>query len=64
MNREAIALAIETGEQRILLDEREARQVAQSLGLQVISCPVDYPHCRDVACNVSTGFRIKDIMVH
>lgn len=34
--REAIALAIETGEQRILLDEREARQVAQSLGLQVI----------------------------
>jgi len=34
--REAIALALETGEQRILLDEREARQVAQSLGLQVI----------------------------
>ncbi|MBD2517495.1 DUF3368 domain-containing protein [Nostoc sp. FACHB-973] len=34
--REAIALAIETGETRILLDEREARQVAQSLGLQVI----------------------------
>jgi len=34
--REAIALAIETGEERILLDEREARQVAQSLGLQVI----------------------------
>jgi len=34
--REAIALAIATGEQRILLDEREARQVAQSLGLQVI----------------------------
>ena len=34
--REAIALAIETGEQRILLDEREARQVAQSFGLQVI----------------------------
>ncbi|MBR8834591.1 MAG: DUF3368 domain-containing protein [Stigonema ocellatum SAG 48.90 = DSM 106950] len=33
---EAIALALETGEQRILLDEREARQVAQSLGLQVI----------------------------
>ncbi|WP_392531253.1 DUF3368 domain-containing protein [Nostoc sp. C117] len=34
--REAITLAIETGETRILLDEREARQVAQSLGLQVI----------------------------
>lgn len=34
--REAIALAIETGEQRILLDEREARQIAQSFGLQVI----------------------------
>ncbi|HEY9744346.1 MAG TPA: DUF3368 domain-containing protein [Coleofasciculaceae cyanobacterium] len=34
--REAIALALETGEQRILLDEREARQIAQSLGLQVI----------------------------
>ncbi|MFQ4141495.1 DUF3368 domain-containing protein [Chlorogloeopsis sp. ULAP02] len=34
--REAIALALETGEQRILLDEREARQVAQNLGLQVI----------------------------
>jgi len=34
--REAIALALETGEQRILLDEREARQVAQSFGLQVI----------------------------
>lgn len=34
--REAIALALETGERRILLDEREARQVAQSLGLQVM----------------------------
>lgn len=34
--QQAIALALETGEQRILLDEREARQVAQSLGLQVI----------------------------
>ncbi|MEH1766240.1 DUF3368 domain-containing protein [Nostoc sp.] len=34
--REAIALALETGELQILLDEREARQVAQSLGLQVI----------------------------
>ncbi|MDF5728267.1 MAG: DUF3368 domain-containing protein [Rhizonema sp. PD38] len=34
--REAIALALDTGEKRILLDEREARQVAQSLGLQVI----------------------------
>jgi predicted nucleic acid-binding protein len=34
--REAIALALLTGEERILLDEREARQVAQSLGLQVI----------------------------
>ncbi len=28
--REAIALALETGEQRILLDEREARQVGAS----------------------------------
>ncbi|OUL34123.1 nuclease [Nostoc sp. T09] len=34
--REAIALALETGEQRILLDEREARQVAENLGLQAI----------------------------
>lgn len=34
--REAIALALETGEQRILLDEREARQIAQSFGLQLI----------------------------
>ena len=34
--REAIALALETGEQRVLLDDREARQVAQSLGLQVM----------------------------
>lgn len=34
--REAIALALEIGEGRILLDEREARQVAQRLGLQVI----------------------------
>lgn len=34
--REAITLALETGEPQILLDEREARQVAQSLGLQVI----------------------------
>nr|WP_225226064.1 DUF3368 domain-containing protein [Komarekiella delphini-convector] len=34
--REAIALAIETGERQILLDEREARQVAQNLGLQTI----------------------------
>lgn len=34
--REAIALAIEIGERRILLDEREARQVAQGLGLQVM----------------------------
>jgi uncharacterized protein len=34
--REAIALALEISEQRILLDEREARQVAQRLGLQVI----------------------------
>ncbi|MBN3946730.1 MAG: DUF3368 domain-containing protein [Nostoc sp. NMS7] len=32
--REAIALALETEEGQILLDEREARQVAQSLGLQ------------------------------
>ncbi|MEH2411727.1 DUF3368 domain-containing protein [Nostoc sp.] len=34
--REAIALALETGERQILLDEREARQVAQNLGLQTI----------------------------
>lgn len=34
--REAISLALEMSEQRILLDEREARQVAQRLGLQVI----------------------------
>ncbi|MEA5567261.1 DUF3368 domain-containing protein [Anabaena sp. UHCC 0399] len=34
--REAISLALETGEGKILLDEREARQVAQYLGLQVI----------------------------
>ncbi len=34
--REAIALALEIGQQRILLDEREARQVAQDLGLQVM----------------------------
>jgi len=34
--REAIALALETEERKILLDEREARQVAQSLGLQAI----------------------------
>jgi uncharacterized protein len=34
--REAIALALETGEQQILLDEREARQVSQRFGLQVI----------------------------
>ncbi len=34
--REAIALALLTGKQRILLDEREARKVALSLELQVI----------------------------
>lgn len=34
--REAIALALLTAEQRILLDEREARQVAQNLELQII----------------------------
>lgn len=34
--REAIALAIETYIHKILLDERDARQVAQSLGLQII----------------------------
>ncbi|MEH2025549.1 DUF3368 domain-containing protein [Nostoc sp.] len=34
--REALALALETGELNILLDEREARQVAKNLGLQVI----------------------------
>jgi uncharacterized protein len=34
--REAIALALEIGSQRILLDEREARQVAQTLGLIVM----------------------------
>lgn len=34
--REAIALALAIGEQQILLDEREARKVAQQLGLQVM----------------------------
>jgi uncharacterized protein len=34
--REAIALAIEIAERGILLDEREARQIAQRLGLQVM----------------------------
>ncbi|MEH2269723.1 MAG: DUF3368 domain-containing protein [Nostoc sp.] len=34
--REAITLALETGELQILLDEREAHQVSQSLRLQVI----------------------------
>lgn len=34
--REAIALALAIGEPRILLDEREARKVAQELGLQVM----------------------------
>lgn len=34
--REAIALALETSEQRIFLDEREARRVAQRFRLQVI----------------------------
>ena len=34
--REAIALALETDTQQILLDEREARQVAHQLGLQVM----------------------------
>lgn len=34
--REAIALAVEIGESRILLDEREARKVARSWGLQIL----------------------------
>lgn len=34
--RGAISLALETGVERILLDEREARLVAQQLGLQVV----------------------------
>ncbi len=34
--REAIALALEIGQQRILLDEREAGRVAHKLGLQVM----------------------------
>lgn len=34
--REVIALALEIGEKRVLLDEREAREIARSLGLQVI----------------------------
>lgn len=34
--REAISLALETGVERILLDEREARLVADQLGLQVV----------------------------
>lgn len=33
---EVLALALETGIQQVLLDEREARQVAQALGLQTI----------------------------
>jgi predicted nucleic acid-binding protein len=34
--REAIGLAIETGIHKILLDERDARKVAQSIGLRLI----------------------------
>ena len=34
--REAIALALETGVDKILLDERDARKVAQSIGLRLI----------------------------
>lgn len=34
--REVLALTLETGIQQVLLDEREARQVAQALGLQTI----------------------------
>jgi uncharacterized protein len=34
--REAIALALETKAEKILLDEQEARQVARKLGLQVM----------------------------
>jgi uncharacterized protein len=34
--REAIALALETNAEKILLDEQEARQVAQKLGLQAV----------------------------
>ena len=34
--REAIALALETGIHKILLDERDARKVAQSIGLRLI----------------------------
>jgi uncharacterized protein len=34
--REAIALAIEMNAQQILLDEKEARQVSQNLGLRVM----------------------------
>lgn len=34
--REALALALETEELNILLDERKARQVTKNLGLQVI----------------------------
>ena len=32
---EAIALALETGAQRVLLDESEARRIAKDLGLKV-----------------------------
>lgn len=32
---EAIALALETGAQRILLDEREGRRIAKALGLKI-----------------------------
>jgi predicted nucleic acid-binding protein len=34
--REAIALALETGIHKILLDEQDARKVAQSVGLRLI----------------------------
>lgn len=34
--KEAIALALETGIHKILLDERDARKVAQSIGLRLI----------------------------
>jgi predicted nucleic acid-binding protein len=34
--KEVIALAIEINERKVLLDEKEARRVAQEFGLQII----------------------------
>jgi len=34
--REAIALALELGAERLLMDERQGREAAQALGLKVV----------------------------